>query len=277
MALWDKIGSRGNVEDRRGISPAALGTGGVGLVGVVLFVALNLLMGGQVDMNEVLNQLQTVPTTQQTNRSEFEGQDNYEVFTSKVLGSNNDLWRNYFEKNVLQYEEPRLVLFRGATQSACGGAVSQVGPHYCPIDNTVYLDETFFDQMKQFGIQDTGYVAQSYVVAHEVGHHVQNQLGIMDSVDHQRDNRALMALELQADCLAGVWAHSVNQLGVFQTGEINQAIAAAKAVGDDNIQKRTEGHIQPENWTHGSSEDRASWFSRGYQSGQPNQCNTFNQ
>jgi predicted metalloprotease len=169
-----------------------------------------------------------------------------------------------------------LVLFRGATNSGCGYASSQSGPHYCPTDQTIYLDETFFDELQaRFG-GSNGDVAQAYVLAHEAGHHAQNQLGIMDEVQASGyDNDLSVKLELQADCFAGLWAYSVKDLGVFEEGEIQEAISAAEAVGDDNIQSRTQGQVNPETWTHGSSAQRIDWFNRGFNSGQINSCNTF--
>jgi predicted metalloprotease len=276
MAIWDKISSSGNVEDRRSVGPASLGIGGMGLAGVVLVIAINLLGGGEINVNDVLTQLQNsqVSTQSGVDQSEFAGADKYEIFASKVLGSNNDVWREYFASNNLQYQEPTLVLFRGATQSACGGAFSQSGPHYCPEDSTIYLDETFFDELVgQMGAKG-GDVAEAYVIAHEVGHHAQKGLGIMDEVQQNNSRENSINLELQADCFAGVWAYSLRDSGVFETNEINEAIDAAGAVGDDRIQKQTSGQVHPETWTHGSSEQRVSWFNAGYNSGRPANCNT---
>lgn len=275
MALWDKIGSTGDVEDRRSMSPVGLSFSGAGLMGVVLLVAINLLAGGSVDVNDVLSQLQNTQVQQQTADSSVPKQeDDYKTFVSKVLGSNNDTWSQYFKENGKTYQPPKLVLFRGLTQSACGGAQSAVGPHYCPYDETVYLDETFFDVLtKQLGAKG-GDVAQAYVISHEVGHHVQNRLGIMEAVQ-DGSNVSSVKLELQADCFAGVWANSVNHLGVIQEGEIDEAIDAAKSVGDDKIQQQTQGQVNPEQWTHGSSAERVKWFKTGYQTGRPATCNTF--
>ena len=162
------------------------------------------------------------------------------------------------------------MLFRGATRSQCGVASSQVGPHYCPIDQTIYLDETFFDELRQRFGGSSGEVAQAYVIAHEVGHHVQNQLGVL--AENQNSQKGSIAIELQADCYAGVWAYSQARNGVFENGEIQQAMSAAEAVGDDNIQEKTEGRVTPENWTHGSSEQRVNAFTAGYETGNPGQC-----
>lgn len=272
MADWGKILSTGNVEDRRG-SPLGLIGGGVGIVGVGVALLLSFLSGQPIDLNSVLGQLEQSAGQSSYTTRDFEGADDYEKFTSAVLGSNNDVWRNIFEQSGRTYEEPRLVLFRNATQSACGLATSDVGPHYCPLDQTIYVDETFYDELKTRFEAQGGDVAEAYVVAHEVGHHVQHQLGILDT-STTPSNEESIAIELQADCFAGIWAHSISSLGIFQPGEINEAIDAAAAVGDDRIQAKVQGQVTPETWTHGSSEQRVSWFNRGYQSGSPAQCNT---
>lgn len=277
MANWGRIGSRGNVEDRRSFAPVA---GGLSLSGVALVLLFNYLAGG--DLGDVLTQIQQVPVQQQTeNTSQFQGEDSYEVFASTVLGSNNDMWRQVFSQTDKQYQEPTLVLFRTATSSGCGSATSQVGPHYCPVDNTIYLDETFFDELtSRFGAQG-GDVAEAYVISHEVGHHVQNQLRIMETVRSQEEanpavaNELSVKLELQADCFAGLWGHSIKDQGVFTQGEIFEAIDAAEAVGDDRIQERVSGYINPESWTHGSSAERKEWFTRGYEEGRFEACDTF--
>jgi predicted metalloprotease len=272
MAQWDRILSRGNVEDRRGTrSLLTLGGGSISIGGIALLLLLNYLGGG--DVTDVLTQLDDVQVqTQTASPTEFEGADSYEVFAATVLGSNNDLWSSVFAQNNMTYEPPTLVLFRDVTESACGGANSFVGPHYCPYDGTIYLDETFFDELQsRFGAQG-GDVAEAYVIAHEVGHHVQNLLGSMDAVYREQSNEASIRLELQADCYAGLWAYSIRDRGVFEPGEIAEAIDAAAAVGDDRIQQSTTGRIQPENWTHGSSAERMEWFNRGYESGNPAAC-----
>ncbi|MDB5168349.1 MAG: uncharacterized protein JWO55_607 [Candidatus Saccharibacteria bacterium] len=275
MAYWDKLTGRGNVEDRRG-QAAAIG-GGLGAIGIVVTLIYSFLSGAPIDVAQILSQLQATQSTQQnlTNK-DFEGADNYEVFASTVLGSTTDLWKNIFLQNSMTYPEPRLVLFRVATTSGCGMATSDVGPHYCPSDQTIYIDETFFVELQQRFKAKGGDVAEAYVIAHEVGHHVQNELGIMDQIQQQGNSNELsVKLELQADCFAGIWANSVNELGVFQSGEINEAIDAASAVGDDRIQQSTQGQLSPETWTHGSSQQRVEWFTKGFDSGDPQTCNTF--
>lgn len=279
MALWDKLGSRGNVEDRRGL-PAAVG--GISITGIALLFLFNALAGG--DPMDVLRQLENVPIESQPNLNlkDFEGEDKYEVFASTVLGSNNEMWEKAFAKSGKTYFPPQLVLFRTVTDSGCGGASSQVGPHYCPLDKTIYIDETFFDELtKRFGAQG-GDVAEAYVIAHEVAHHAQNELGIMEEVlemrklEPQKANDLSIKMELQADCFAGLWAHSIKDLGVILPGEIGEAMDAAAAVGDDRIQETTTGRISPENWTHGSSENRVYWFTNGFEKGNLTDCNTFN-
>lgn len=274
MAEWGKILSRGNVQDRRSRAPIAMG--GISLTGVLVFMAVNYLLGG--NPLDVLTQINTVPIENQTNiaTEEFEGADNYEVFASTVLGSNNAMWEELFNSMNKTYQEPTLVLFRSATESGCGLSTSEVGPHYCPVDNTIYLDETFFDELtRRFGAKG-GDVAEAYVIAHEVGHHVQNLLGTMEQVQNVNNNETSIKLELQADCFAGLWANSIKDLDVFEAGEIEEAIDAAAAVGDDRIQGSVTGTVNPETWTHGSSEQRKMWFNRGYEEGSFGACDTFN-
>lgn len=275
MAKWNKIGSRGNVDDRRGMSMSGLpGIGGLGIVGVIIVIGISLLGGGDggVDLNSVLTQLQTAQTQQSSGvqPEQYKGEDDYEVFTATVLGSNNDVWEQVFKNSSNSYQPPKLVLFRSATQSGCGVATSSVGPHYCPADQTIYLDETFFDDLRQRFGAIGGDVAQAYVISHEVGHHVQNELATLSS--GQSSNKDSIKTELQADCFAGIWAYSLKDQGVFEPGEFNEAIDAAAAVGDDRIQEKVDGRVDPESWTHGSSEDRKYWLQVGYDTGNPAQC-----
>lgn len=275
MANWDSIGSSGDVEDRRGLTPTALFAGGGGLVALLITLGLNFLGLNvpQSTVEEVLNtvsSLQAGQASQNEQPAEFKGEDSYEVFTKKVLGSTNDVWDGIFAKNNLTYQHPKLVLFRSATQSGCGLASSQVGPFFCPTDGMIYLDETFFDELKTRYGADTGDVAQAYVIAHEVGHNVQNQLGAF--TDGSLTQSQSIELELQADCYAGVWAYAEAKNGVFENGEIEEALNAASAVGDDHIQSVTEGQVNPETWTHGSSTERVNAFKTGYSTGQPSKC-----
>jgi len=267
MANWGRILSRGNVEDRRSFAPAAFG--GISVAGLALVFLFNYLAGG--DLSDALNQIQSLPVqnVETVDTKEFEGKDEYEVFASTVLGSNNDLWEEEFSKMNEEYTEPKLVLFRTATTSTCGTASSEVGPHYCPLDQTIYLDETFFDELKvRFGAEG-GDVAEAYVISHEVGHHVQNLMG---KLGETRSQQGAIGVELQADCYAGLWANSIKGLGVFEAGEIREAMDAAAAVGDDRIQQKVNGYVNPESWTHGSSTQRVNAFNKGYETGQLSSC-----
>ena len=279
MARWGSIGSTGDVEDRRGMGSTALFAGGGGLVALLITIGLNFL-GLSIPQSTVEQVLNTVSSLNagsadpSTQPAEFRGEDSYEVFTGKVLGSTNDVWDGVFKKNNLTYQHPKLVLFRGVTQSGCGVATSDVGPHFCPNDGTIYLDETFFDELKSRFGANTGEVAQAYVIAHEVGHNVQNQLGAFGAFGDSGSlsSSRSIEIELQADCYAGVWAFTQAKNGIFEGNEIDQAISAASAVGDDNIQSKTSGQVNPETWTHGSSAERVSAFKVGYQTGEPAKC-----
>lgn len=274
MARWEKITKRGNVDDRRGKSVSGLGAlGGTGLIGIVLFIAASFVFGGgDINLNDVLGQLQNAQgqTSSQVQPEEFRGEDSYEVFVSTVLGSNNDVWEQVFHNSGNIYKPPQLVLFRNATSSGCGFATSAVGPHYCPADQTIYVDETFFDDLVTKFNAEGGDVAEAYVISHEVGHHIQNLLGSLTA--SQNSNEQSVKAELQADCFAGVWAYSLKDQNIFEPGEFNEAIDAAAAVGDDRIQEKIEGRVNPETWTHGSSEQRKYWLNVGFDSGNPNAC-----
>lgn len=281
MALWDNLGTSGDVEDRRGMGGIALGGGGL-LVGIVMFVVLSY-MGVQVDP-ALLEQVAggaTGSTSQTTEQpTEYQGKDQYETFVSTVLGSTNAYWQPTVKSQHQAWHDPKLVLFRDSTRSDCGIATTQVGPHYCPADQTIYLDETFFDVIGQLG-GSTSDTAQAYVIAHEAGHHAQNLLGIMDAATsdpaYQRtgDNSVSVKLELQADCFAGLWANSIKDKNVFQPGDIESAIKTAGAVGDDRIQASTQGSINPETWTHGSSTERIDAFNKGFNSGKLSVCREY--
>lgn len=270
MANWSTIGSRGNVEDRRRFGPTVTAGGGIGVVGLLVYAAFQLLSGGDAgDVLSTLNEIQIQPQSSMT-QSALNESDNYQEFASTVLGSANDAWSQAFRSEGETYKEPKLVLFRGATQSACRGAVSEVGPHYCPLDQTIYLDETFFQELTQRFHAKGGDVAEAYVIAHEVGHHVQEQLGLLDASGNSR--RQSIATELQADCFAGMWAYSLKDKGVFEPNEIQEALDAAAAVGDDRIQSEMQGEVHPETWTHGSSQQRVDAFMKGYNYGALSAC-----
>jgi predicted metalloprotease len=267
----------GNIEDLRGLGGKgiALGGGGLGMI-VVLIAALvcgidpRQLLDGSVNLPGAQPQQQQQPQNQQ-NRN-----DDQRRFAASVLGSTEDVWNKILPEQARQrYVEPKLVLFTNAVQSACGNASSSTGPFYCPGDQKLYLDFGFFNDLKN-EFKAPGDFAQAYVIAHEVGHHVQNILGTMDRVNRAgNSNDMSVRLELQADCYAGVWAYYANQQGLVESGDFEEALRAASAVGDDSIQKRAQGYVVPESFTHGSSRQRIEWFSKGLQTGDMRQCNTF--
>lgn len=274
MANWDILSRSGNVEDRRGIGGGLALGGAGGLITLLIVIGMNFL-GINVSpstIESVLNATGQMSGQASEQPAEFKGDDSYEVFASQVLGSTETLWTDIFRQNNQSYTAPKLVLFREATQSGCGYASSQVGPHFCPADNTIYLDERFFDDViAKFG-GDTGKTAQAYVIAHEVAHSVQHQTGTFDSSNGQLSPSESVAVELQADCYAGVWAYSVARQGVIGEADIPEALSAAAAVGDDRVQQSTTGQVSPETWTHGSSEQRVNAFTTGYKTGEPAKC-----
>ncbi len=281
---WKGRRQSSRVEDRRGRGPVgkSIGIGGGGLLLVVLYV---LLTGKDPQpVMEVIQQTRAGGPSASIPSGGATGgpvSDELGQFASVVLADTEDTWNAIFQGAGQSYREPNLVLFSGRVESACGLASAAVGPFYCPGDGKVYIDLVFFDQLaRRFGAP--GDFAQAYVIAHEVGHHVQNLLGISDRVrDAQRrmtreqGNQMSIRLELQADCLAGVWGHHQQQRSLLEPGDIEEGMAAASAVGDDNIQRQATGTVQPESWTHGSAAQRQSWFRRGLQSGDPDQCDTF--
>ncbi|MFM9862416.1 MAG: neutral zinc metallopeptidase [Micropepsaceae bacterium] len=274
-----------NVEDRRGKGGGMpMGRAGVGGLGLIVIVVLALIFG--VDPSQFLGQMEQ----QQAGTETAPGQPYQEsgeeakrsAFIKVVLADTEDVWTAIFKNSGKAYQEPTLVLFSGVVQSACGAAQSASGPFYCPRDQKVYLDLSFYDEMaSKLGAQ--GDFAFAYVVAHEVGHHIQTLLGTSQKVMAARQqaseaegNALSVKLELQADCLAGVWAHHTEkQKQVLEQGDIEEAMNAAAAVGDDRLQKAAQGYVVPESFTHGSAAQRAQWFRTGLQGGDPNQCNTF--
>lgn len=272
-----------NVDDRRGMSGGKIALGG-GALGIIVLL-VSVFTG--TDLSGILNQLpaQQSQSPQQTQVELSEAEQEMGDFVSVVLGTTEDVWGAIFSQNGMQYEQPQLVLFTGSVQSGCGGASSASGPFYCPLDKTVYMDLSFFQELKtRFGAQG-GDFAIAYVIAHEVGHHVQNLLGTsgqaqkaMGNTGKTEANRISVALELQADYYAGVWAHHTQytlEKVSLEEGDIEEALSAANAVGDDAIQKRTQGHVVPDAFTHGTSEQRVYWFSRGYKTGRMQGGNTF--
>ncbi|WP_148715481.1 KPN_02809 family neutral zinc metallopeptidase [Chitinolyticbacter meiyuanensis] len=277
---WDKMRESGNVEDRRGLGG---GGGGfkLGLGGIAVVVVVGLLMGK--NPIELLSLVMQMPQGQSVQRSAPAASDNDQnvQFVSKILGDTEDTWGQLFQQAGSQYRQPKLVLFRGGVDSACGHASSAVGPFYCPADSKVYLDLGFFDELDQrFGA--SGDFAAAYVVAHEVGHHVQNLLGVSDKVHARRQqlseaegNALSVKQELQADCLAGVWGHYAAQRGLLEQGDLEEALQAAHAIGDDTLQRNAGRQVMPDSFTHGTSEQRMQWFRRGFEAGQVKACDTF--
>ncbi len=285
----DIIDVRGSGGGRR--PGLAIGAGGGGLAIIIaIIVALLGGGGGGSGLEDVLDQLQPAPQTPAAEAPldpATDPQADMADFMSVVHDDNNAMWAEIFSQSGRQYDNPQLVLFTGFTDSACGGADARMGPHYCPLDNQIYLDMDFFAELSsRFGA--TGDLAPAYVLSHEIGHHVQNVLGINEQVRSlQQQNPAeandlSVRMELQADCFAGVWASTVF-VGQLETGEnlaldpgeITEAMEAAAAVGDDRIQMTAQGRVDPESWTHGSAEQRQQWFQAGYDSGDPNSCDTF--
>jgi predicted metalloprotease len=282
-----------NVEDRRGASTGGLGQGGfripiggrggggLGIGGIVVLLIicwitginpLTLLSGGDIGFDQGSSQ-------QDTRRAP--ASDDTTAFVRTVLADTEDTWKTIFQQSGSTYQEPTLVLFSGQVNSACGFASSATGPFYCPNDRKVYLDTDFFDQLSQ-QFKASGDFAEAYVVAHEVGHHVQNLLGILPKVNQARQrmseadsNRMSIRVELQADCFAGVWGKFTDQKGVLERGDLEEALNAAQQIGDDTLQKRSQGYVVPESFNHGTSAQRVTWFRKGFDSGSIKACDTF--
>ncbi|MCR4267891.1 neutral zinc metallopeptidase [Nitratireductor sp. ZSWI3] len=300
---WKGRRQSSNVEDRRGegggggMFPGGFGrpggrvrlpmggsrSAGGGLSGIIVLVVLFFVLRAcGIDPLEMLAGGPTGgPTTQQTTTTSA-ADDEMKQFVSVVLAETEDTWKGIFEAQGLNYKEPSMVLFTDGVRSACGFASAASGPFYCPGDQKVYLDLGFFNQLaRQFGA--SGDFAQAYVVAHEVGHHVQNVTGILPRFNEMRQrmsqaeaNAMSIRVELQADCFAGIWAHYTGQKGLLESGDIEEALNAANQIGDDTLQRRTQGYVVPESFNHGTSEQRRTWFARGLKSGRLADCDTFN-
>jgi len=286
---WRDMRGSDNLEDREGAAPPGPGLGAgfkLGGAGLIAVVAISLLLG--LNPLDVLLSLQggappSAPTqsTPPPTPSGSAARDETKEFIIRILGDTEDTWKTLFGQMGGEYHPPRLVLFRGAVDSACGLASSAVGPFYCSADSHVYLDRSFFEALAQrFGAP--GEFARAYVIAHEIGHHVQNQLGITEKVGQQRaragearSNAVSVRIELQADCFAGVWGHFARQRNLLEPGDVESGLAAAAAIGDDRIQRQSQGHVAPESFTHGSSAQRVRWFRAGLDSGDVRQCDTF--
>jgi len=274
-------GRRGstNVDDRRGISGGGLAAGG-GIVGVIVYLLYTFLSGGQVDPSQI-------PSVQPTSQTEMSAEekaadDERAEFVKVVLADTEDAWNKLFAAQGKDYPEPTLVMFRGAVQSACGTAQAAMGPFYCPGDQKVYIDLSFYEDM-QNKLNAPGDFAMAYVIAHEVGHHVQTLNGtsaklqrLRQQVSESEYNRYSVKMELQADFLAGIWAHYAQQKNILESGDVEEALNAANAIGDDMLQKKSQGHVVPDAFTHGTSAQRMYWFKKGYQTGDLSQGDTFN-
>ena len=281
--LWNKSRSSDNVVEAEGggggggFGPIHFGLGGtiIAIIIAIIFPSTRGIIFG------LLGGSGTAPTTQQT--TQVDANDPQVDFVRHILGSTEDVWSATFQQMGKQYVDPKLVLFHGEVNTACGGASAAVGPFYCPGDKQVYLDLDFFQQLATQFHSDSDF-ARAYVIAHEIGHHVQDQLGIMQMEDQLQQqgqpmkgaNGLSVRLELQADCFAGVWAnHSQQQLQWLQAGDIEGALGAASQIGDDTLEKEAQGTVVPDSFTHGTSAQRVQWFKTGFQSGDINACDTF--
>ncbi|MCP4200364.1 MAG: zinc metallopeptidase [bacterium] len=282
---WQGRRTSANVEDRRGMGGGMARRGApIGCGGLIVIVLLAWMFGRDPQqLIEVIQDAQVgqgMPAPGSTSGGPGASpRDTLGEFASVVLADTEDTWNQLLGSG---YQEPAMVLFSGQVRSACGFNSAAVGPFYCPADSKVYLDLSFFDQLeRRFGAP--GDFAQAYVIAHEVGHHIQNQMGISDQVQRARQrtsreqgNQLSVKLELQADCLAGVWGHHANrQRNLIEPGDFEEGLRAAAAIGDDSIQRKSNGYVQPESWTHGSSEQRQRWLYRGLETGDPQACDTF--
>ncbi|GLS32235.1 hypothetical protein SAMN04488498_106179 [Mesorhizobium albiziae] len=301
--LWRGRRQSDNVEDARGQGgglPGGFGrggpgririgpgvTGGGGLSGIIILVVLFFVLKAcGIDPMQILAggdaPTQSPGGGGAVSDSNTPASDEMKQFVSTVLAETEDVWKGVFQAEGATYEEPTLTMFSDQIRSACGFASSASGPFYCPGDRKVYLDTSFFDQLdRQFGA--SGDFAQAYVIAHEVGHHVQNLIGVLPKFNQMRQsmgeveaNEMSMRVELQADCFAGMWAHFTAQKGLLEAGDVEEALNAAQQIGDDTLQRRTQGYVVPESFNHGTSAQRQTWFARGFKSGKLSDCDTFN-
>jgi predicted metalloprotease len=290
---WRGRGAGGRIEDRRGAGgvlggggglplPIGVGGGGIGSILIVLLIIfLSSRGGGGLGIDPGVGGLPQAPGATPSTDLEATPADDPGKFVDFVAGDVDAVWTKIFAESGQTYEKPVVVLYDSAVQSGCGTTSNAVGPFYCPNDRKVYLDLTFMQQLQQ-QLHAEGDFAQAYIVAHEIGHHVQNLLGVMADVDQERQedpgsaNELSVRLELQADCLAGVWAHSAYTRGdLLEAGDVEEALNAAAAVGDDRIQRQSGGRVDPDTFTHGTSEQRVKWFRAGFDSGDPTACDTF--
>lgn len=277
---WDDLRESTNVEDARGSTGGGAGLK-VGVGGTLLALAASYFLG--IDPRLILGLMSAVPTQQSAPAAHYgTPPDEQGRFIAAVLGETEDTWSAIFQSQGLEYVPPKLVLYRDAMPTACGSGRAAAGPFYCPLDRKVYLDLSFFQQLAD-EFQAPGEFAEAYVLAHEVGHHVQNLLGIADQVRsvqaraaQARANQLSVKLELQADCFAGVWArHADETKHILEQGDVESALRAASAVGDDTLQRRAQGYVVPESFTHGTAAERVEWFKRGLAGGSIQSCDTF--
>jgi len=273
---WKGRRESSNVEDRRRISPKGIVGGGIGGIVIVIIV---MLLGG--DPTSVLENLQVTDQSTTSNYAETAEDKELAQFVSVVLAETETVWYSIFEDANSSYREPKLVLFNGRVESACGLAGSATGPFYCPGDEKLYIDLSFYEEL-QSRFKAPGDFAMAYVIAHEVGHHIQQLTGTMDEVNNLRSqlsekefNKYSVRLELQADFYAGVWAFYTQKEDLLEAGDLDEALNAASAVGDDRIQKSSQGYVVPDSFTHGTSEQRKRWFYKGFTTGDINQGDTF--
>lgn len=274
---WKGRAKSSNVEDRRGRGVGGAAIGGLGGFGIIIMIIYALLGGNPGDIMQSIDPGQTQNVPYEATQEEEELAE----FVSVVLADTEVVWNDIFADLGKEYDEPKLVLFTGSVQSACGVAGASTGPFYCPGDKNVYIDLSFYNELKtQF--KAPGDFAMSYVIAHEVGHHIQNELGIIAQMDEIRGkvskeeyNKYNVRLELQADYLAGVWANHVQGQNLLEEGDLEEALTAASAVGDDRIQMQSQGYVVPDSFTHGTSEQRKRWFYKGYEAGDLSQWDTF--
>ena len=279
--LWKNGRRSDNIDDKRSVRLSGKMKGGG--IGIVILALIGMYFG--IDPSVILQQGENLTGNSGTQQEHYQptaAENELADFTSVVLADTEDVWDTLFNQQGGRYQKPTLVLFTGAVKSACGFAQAATGPFYCPADHKVYIDLSFYRDLKN-KLGAPGDFAQAYVIAHEVGHHVQNLLGISDKVHQRRNqlsqtdyNKLSVQVELQADCFSGVWAnHAQKKRNILEPGDIEEALNAASMIGDDRLQKQATGHITPDSFTHGSSEQRVRWFKQGFSTGDMTSCNTF--